>query len=218
MATPIATPTSGTRRAATTALRWRREGWRARERAVIAAGRALVSEGLVVGTVGNVSARHGDELRITPTRTSYETMRRRDLVRVNAASGRPLSAAATPSRELPLHLAVYRARPDVAAVVHTHSPHATAWSFLDRPLEPALEDLDYYGIGAIRTAAPAPPGSDELAHNVSRALGSSNAVLLGDHGVLTTGRSVDDALLTARVVEHHARIAWLVRGAAAPPA
>ncbi len=143
-------------------------------------------------------------------------MRRRDLVRVDADTGRPLSAAARPSRELPLHLAVYRARPDVAAVIHTHSPHATAWSFLDVPLQPALEDLDYYGIGSVRTAAPAPPGSDDLAHNVSRALGRSNAVLLGEHGVLAVGPTVDDALLTARVVEHHARIAWLLRGAATP--
>ncbi len=217
MATPIATaPATTSRRGGALRVRWRRESWRARERAILAAGRALVTEGLVVGTVGNVSARHRGELRITPTRTAYETMRRRDLVRVDAASGRPLTAAAAPSRELPLHLAVYRARPDVAAVVHTHSPYATAWSFLDLPLEPEVEDLDYYGIGAIRTAAPAPPGSDELAYNVSRALGNSNAVLLADHGVLTTGCSVDNALLAARVVEQQARIAWMVRAAGAP--
>ncbi|MFA4930061.1 MAG: class II aldolase/adducin family protein [Patulibacter sp.] len=188
-----------------------RTGWRRRERAVLTAGRTLVAEGLVIGTVGNVSARHGRELRITPTRRAYETMRRRDLVRVDSDSGLPLTADAHPSRELPLHLAVYRARPDVAAVIHTHSPYATAWSFLDAPLEPALEDLDYFGIGPVRTAAAAPPGSDALAANVSQALGGSNAVLLGHHGVLTTGRSVDEALVAARVVEHQARIAWLVR-------
>lgn len=189
-----------------------RRPWRAYDRAVLAAGRSLVTDGLVVGTVGNVSARLGSELRITPTRRAYETMRRRDLVRVDTDSGRPLSAGAQPSRELPLHLAVYRARPDVAAVIHTHSPHATAWSFLDLPLEPALEDLAYYGIGEIRTAPPAPAGSEELAHNVSRALGRSNAVLLGHHGVLTTGGSVEEALNAARVVEHQAQVAWLVRG------
>lgn len=191
-----------------------RGSWRRRERAIIAAGRSLVRDGLVIGTVGNVSARHEHELRITPTRTPYETMRRRDLVRVDTASGRPLSADARPSRELPLHLAVYRARPDVDAVIHTHSPYATAWSFLAQPLEPALEDLEYFGIGPVRTAAPAPPGSDDLAHNVSQALGGSNAVLLGRHGVLTTGASVEQALVAARVVEHQARIAWLVRSPA----
>lgn len=211
MATPSATTAPLAAEASGVALRGRRS-WRAVERAVLAAGRSLVADGLVIGTVGNVSARCGRELRITPTRHPYEAMRRRDLVRVDADSGRPLSAGARPSRELPLHLAVYRARPDVAAVIHTHSPYATAWSFLDQPVEPALEDLAYYGIGEIRTAAPAPPGSDDLAHNVSRALGRSNAVLLGHHGVLTTGGSVAEALNAARVVEHQAQVAWLVRG------
>jgi L-fuculose-phosphate aldolase len=189
-------------------------GWRRRERAVLAAGRALLAEGLVIGTVGNVSARHGRELRITPTRRAYATMRRRDLVRIDCDSGTPLGVGARPSRELPLHLAVYRARPDVGAVIHTHSPYATAWSFLDLPLEPALEDLEYFGIGPVRTAAWAGPGTDALAANVSQALGGSNAVLLGRHGVLTTGGSVDEALVAARVVEHQARIAWLVRAPA----
>lgn len=211
MATPTATTASLTAASGSLARGGRRP-WRAYDRAVLAAGRSLVADGLVVGTVGNVSARHGSELRITPTRRPYETMRRRDLVRVDADSGRPLSAGARPSRELPLHLAVYRARPDVAAVIHTHSPHATAWSFLDQPLEPELEDLAYYGIGEIRTAAWAGPGTDELAHNVSRALGRSNAVLLGHHGVLTTGGSVEEALNAARVVEHQAQVAWLIRG------
>lgn len=215
MATRSASSPHATRRTdAPSAVRVpaRRTSWRRQERAILAAGRSLVADGLVIGTVGNVSARRDGELRITPTRRAYETMRRRDLVRVDAASGRPLSTDARPSRELPLHLAVYRARPDVAAVIHTHSPYATAWSFFDEPFEPELEDLAYYGIGEIRTAAWAPPGSDELAHNVSHALGRANAVLLGQHGVLTTGTSVDEALNAARVVEHQAQVAWLVRG------
>lgn len=214
MATPSATTTRTPARTGTTGRRWTLSGradWARRDRAILAAGRSLIADGLVVGTVGNVSARHGDELRITPTRQPYETMRRRDLVRVDTRSGVPLASDARPSRELPLHLAVYCTRPDVAAVIHTHSPYATAWSFLDRALEPALEDLDYFGVGPVRTAAPAPPGSDALAANVSQALGGSNAVLLGRHGVLTTGTSVDDALVAARVVEHQARIAWLLR-------
>lgn len=211
MATPSTTATLRARSIAGLPLA-RHKSWRRHERAILAAGRSLVAENLVIGTVGNVSARCGNELRITPTRHPYETMRRRDLVRIDTTTGQPLSTDARPSRELPLHLAVYRARPDVAAVIHTHSPHATAWSFLDQPLEPALEDLAYYGIGQIRTAAPAPPGSNELAHNVSRALGTSNAVLLGEHGVLATGRTVDEALNAARVVEHQAQVAWLVRG------
>ena len=182
-------------------------------RRIVAVARALETEGLVVGTVGNVSARAGVALLITPTRAPYARMRRRDLARVNVASGDPLPGA-VPSRELPLHLAVYRARPDVGAVVHTHSVAATAWSFLDEPLGPELEDLAYHGIAPVRTASPAAPGSAELAAGAVLALGEGSAVLLGRHGLLTVGDTPERALLVARVLERQAQIGWLLRGAA----
>jgi L-fuculose-phosphate aldolase len=179
----------------------------------VAVARALEAEGLVVGTVGNVSARDGATLLITPTRAPYDRMRRRDLARVDVASGEP-ARGAVPSRELPLHLAVYRARPDVGAVVHTHSIAATAWSFLDEPLGPELEDLAYHAIDPVRTAAAAAPGSAELASGAVAALGSGSAVLLGRHGLLAVGDTPERALLVARVLERQAQIGWLLRGAA----
>ncbi|WP_210491452.1 class II aldolase/adducin family protein [Patulibacter sp. SYSU D01012] len=187
-------------------------GARRRARAVVTAARALLDEGHVVGSVGNVSARVGRELRITPTRAAYERMRPRDLVRVDLATG-AVRGAGVPSRELPLHLALYRARPDVGAVVHTHSVAATAWSFLGEALAPELEDLGYYDVGAVATAPAAPAGSAELARGAVAALGGGGAVLLGGHGVLTVGRTPEDAVVVARVVERQARVAWLLRGA-----
>jgi L-fuculose-phosphate aldolase len=186
---------------------------RALGRRVIAVARTLESDGLVVGTVGNVSARDGAALLITPTRAPYARMRRRELARVDVASGEP-GRGAVPSRELPVHLAVYRARPDVRAVVHTHSVAATAWSFLDEPLGPELEDLAYHGIAPVRTAPAAAPGSVELASGAVAALGSGSAVLLGRHGLLTVGDTPERALLVARVLERQAQIGWLLRGAA----
>jgi L-fuculose-phosphate aldolase len=185
---------------------------RALLREAIEVARTLEPEGLVVGTVGNVSVRIGDELRITPTRTSYGSMRARDLVAVDLGSGE--TTGGTPSRELPLHLAVLRARPDVGAVLHTHSVAATAWSFLDEPLRPELEDLAYHGIAPVQRSPPAPAGSDELARVAASILGDDRALLLGHHGVLTVGATPREALLVARVVERPARVAWLVRGAA----
>jgi len=182
-------------------------------RGAVEVARALEPEGLVVGTVGNVSVRTGPTAHVTPTRTAYAGMRDRDLVMIDIVSGTTLGRG-TPSRELPLHLAVYRARGDVGAVLHTHSVAATAWSFLDEPLRPELEDLDYHGIAPIRTSRPAPAGSAELARGAAEALGDGSAVLLGHHGVLTVGSTPEDALLVARVVERQARVAWLVRGAA----
>jgi L-fuculose-phosphate aldolase len=190
-----------------------RSGRRALRRAsveLLRAAAAMADSGLVVGTVGNVSVRVGDVVRITPTRCEYAGMRRRDLVTVDVDSGRTLRRGA-PSRELPLHLAVYRARPDAAAVIHTHSPAASAWSFLGEPLGPELEDLAYYDIGPVRTAVPAPAGSEALAASVVAAVGGSRAVLLGEHGVLALGPTPAAALTVARVVEHQAQVAWYLR-------
>jgi L-fuculose-phosphate aldolase len=119
--------------------------------------------------------------------------------------------ARTASREWPLHAAIYRARPEAGAIMHTHSVHATAWSFLDEPLGPATEELEYYATGPIRTSAPAQAGSDRLGDNAVAALGASSAVLLGRHGVVAVGPTPDDALVIARVVEHQAQVAWLLR-------
>lgn len=177
-------------------------------RAVIRAAREMECRGLVVGSTGNASVRLRDGVAITPTRAVYETMRCRDLV-VTTPAGEVVRGRGTPSRELPLHLAVYAARPDVGAVIHTHSPHATAWSLRGRPLDVDVEDLGYYDVGEVRCAPYAPPGTAALAANAAAALASSRAVLLGRHGVLAVGRDPADALLAARVVEHVAQVAGL---------
>jgi L-fuculose-phosphate aldolase len=179
-------------------------------RRIVAAGRRMLDLGLVTGSVGNVSARAGDRVLITPSAQPYGRMRRRDLVVLDAATGAARSRG-RPSREAALHLAVYARRPDVGAVVHTHSAHATAWSFLGEPLGPPLEELAYYDVGPIRTAPYRPPGSPELAEAAARTLGDSRAVLLARHGVVCVGATVDEALTLASVVEHQARVALLLR-------
>ncbi|MCW3022186.1 MAG: class aldolase/adducin family protein [Conexibacter sp.] len=182
---------------------------------IVDAARRLAAQGLVIGTTGNVSARIAGRVWITPTRTPYAALRPDDLAGVEVASGRRLSAA-TPSMELPLHLAVYRTRSDVRAVVHTHSPHATAWSFLDRPLAPTTEDLTYHGLGPVETCAGGPPGTQALATSVGRALRSEHAVLVAGHGVVAVGDTVELAVARAAAVEHVAQIAWLLRHEALP--
>lgn len=181
------------------------------ERQVLAAGRALAARDMVTGTTGNVSVRRGGAIVITPSRTVYATMRRRDLVTV-ALDGTVRRGRRTPSRELALHLAVYAARADAGAVVHTHTPHATAWSFLDLPLRPRTEEMDYYDIGEVRTSRPAPAGSLQMARAAVSALGDARAVLLGRHGTLTVGADLEEAMAIAQALEHQAHVAWLMRG------
>lgn len=178
--------------------------------ALVAAARELRTLGLVAGTVGNVSYRSRDHILITPTRVHPCALEPDELVEVDLARGAH-DPRARPSRELPLHLEVYRRRSDVRAVVHTHSPHATAWSYLADPLEPRLEDLDYHRVGEVRTSEPAPAGSTKLARVATVTLGDSAAVLLGRHGVLAVGASLRDAISVAEVIERQAEVSWLLR-------
>jgi L-fuculose-phosphate aldolase len=172
----------------------------------------MPQRGLGVGTVGSVSARVGDRIRITPSRMPYDRVTPRDLNSVDL-SGR-FAGRHAPSCELPLHLAIYLARPDVHAVVHTHSACATAWSCLGERLSPQLEETAYYSIGPVRTSEWAPAGSAGLAAAATGALGGSRAVLLARHGVVAVGDAPEDALMVALAVEHIARVALIVRSAA----
>jgi L-fuculose-phosphate aldolase len=165
---------------------------------------------LVAGSVGNLSVRCGSRLLITPTSLPYESMRRRDLVLVDE-DGRPRAGSRAPSRELPLHLAIYRSRPDVGAIVHCHSVWAAAWSYLGERLQPETEETTYYGIGQVRTAQPAAAGTEALARAAAESLGSSRAVLLSGHGTVAVAATCESAVTIAAAVEHQAQIAWLLR-------
>ena len=109
-----------------------------------------------------------------------------------------------------MHLAIYRCRADVQAIVHCHSPYATAWSCLGEPLEPITEEFAYFGLGNVRTTRRVPAGSPALATVAARGLGDALATLLGGHGTVAVGPDLESAATVARVIEHQARIAWLV--------
>ena len=175
--------------------------------AVLRAARAMLARGLVVAAQGNVSARDGERMWITPSALPYETMTPADVVPL-ALDGTPLAGARAPSREWALHAAIYRARSDARAIVHTHSVHATAWSFRGEELALATEDLP----DPVATAAFAPAGSQELAAAAVERLGRRPAVLLARHGVVAVGPSPDAALDVCALVERAAHMGWLLRG------
>ena len=154
---------------------------------VVATARAMADEGLVAGSEGNVSARDGDVLHITPAGLPYGEMSPDDLVTLDL-SGRVVAGERDPSSERAVHLAVYAARPDVLAIVHTHSPAATG----STTVAPVSEF--------------APSGSTELAANVVAALGSGDCVVMARHGVVSVGATPDEALSIARRVEASAAV------------
>ena len=167
------------------------------DREIIAAGRRMSALGLVAGTEGNVSARIPGGLRITPSSVPYEAIGETDLVTVDPR-GVVTAGDRAPSSELPLHLAIYSARPDVGAIVHTHSPAAIAWSLRNEDL-PGGRVHD-----TVRTAPAADPGSRELARVAVAALGPRAALLMAGHGVVAVAASPDEALAVAIDVENRA--------------
>jgi ribulose-5-phosphate 4-epimerase/fuculose-1-phosphate aldolase len=188
---------------------------RSERRDIVEVARAMAAGGLVPATAGNVSRRTSRGILITPTRRAYRSMRRRDLILLDGAGTR-ISGRHEPSREVPLHLAIYGDRPDVGAIIHTHSPYATAWSFRGLRL-PDSEDLEYLGVGPVQTSPPAPAGSEALAGAVAGSLGESKATLIGEHGVVAVGADPWEALEVAEVVEAAARVAWILSGRVAEP-
>lgn len=178
--------------------------------AVVEAAREMLRLGLVTGTSGNVSARDGDRVLITPSATPYERMTEDDLVAIGP-DGEPAEGGGEPSSEWRVHAAIYATRPDADAIVHTHSVHATAWSFGGEPLDTGTEELEAAARGAVLTAPFAPTGSDAIAAAAVDALGDRGAVLLGRHGVVGVAATAAEALATCVVVERQAQLALLLR-------
>lgn len=174
---------------------------------IVTIGLELLEEGLIAGTWGNISGRcfQSELVAITPSGRNYRTISPEDIVIVDY-DGRIKEGNGIPSSELPLHLAIYKARPDVQAVVHTHSIFASACSVARKTIPPIIEDLIQVAGGSIEVAEYALPGTAQLAVNTVNALGTKNAVLLANHGVIGCGQSLCDALLACELVEKAAQI------------
>ena len=161
-------------------------------------GRRLAASGLTVETWGNLSLRDEEgRVYITPSGMDYLSCTPEDIVVVDM-EGRVLEGARRPSTELGLHLAVYRARGDVGAVVHTHAIYSTVFAALGREIPLCLDE-----------AAPTLGDTVRVCHYAAQALeGGANACLLRAHGAVCVGRTMDQAFRVARVLEMTAEICW----------
>jgi len=112
-----------------------------------------------------------------------------------------------PSTELLLHQAIYEKRPDVGAIVHTHSIFATAFAVAERPIPAVTEEMAQVIGGSVEPAPYAPCGSSALAELAARHLNRKQAVLLAKHGLVGVGRDLKEALLSCIIVEKTAQIA-----------
>jgi L-ribulose-5-phosphate 4-epimerase len=165
---------------------------------------------LVVWTSGNVSARDPESglVVIKPSGIRYEALRPEDHIVVNL-EGEVVEGTLKPSSDTASHLYIYRHRADVNGVVHTHSPYATAFAALGRPIPVYLTAMaDEFG-GPIPCAGFALIGGEAIGKQVIEHIGASPAVLLKNHGVFTIGPTAEAAVKAAVMVEDAARTVWL---------
>jgi L-fuculose-phosphate aldolase len=165
---------------------------------VVRLARRLRPDGLVVGTAGNLSARRGKLVAITPSGLNYDDLDA-ELVCVVDLDGRHVQCELEPSAELPMHLAAYRSA-GAGAVVHTHAPFATAIACAEDEL-PAVHYLIAELGGAVRVAPYATFGTRELAAGLAEALEGRNAALLASHGAITIGDTLAKAYERSLILE-----------------
>lgn len=171
---------------------------------MIATARALNALNLNRGKAGNVSARIEGAFVITPSGMAYDALVADDLVFVS--DGGAFAGTRAPSSEWRMHQAIYAAQPDVGAIVHAHSPFATAIACLDRGIPPFHYMVAVAGGDDIRCAPYATFGTPELAAHTVAALVGRRACLLAHHGLVAVGTNLDRALALAVDVEALAEI------------
>lgn len=174
---------------------------------VVKIARAIYQEKLVFGTWGNVSCRPvEDRIIITPSGIPYLDLQFVDMVVVDA-KGNVLEGRWKPSTELPMHLAIYQARSDAGAIVHTHSPYSTAFAVARQEIPVVIEEQAQIIGGIVKVADYALAGSQELADNAVQILGKEQtAVLLANHGLVCIGDDLETALQRCKIVERTAQI------------
>lgn len=207
-------------------------------RSVVAAVNELYEHNLITPTGGNLSVRcpDSDHILVTASRIFKGNLGPEHVLEVDS-KGKPVTVGAAeaqgalftgsgtqgpagsepfppgrrirPSVETGMHLAIYAARPDVGAVVHTHAPLATVWGLFDEPV-PALT-VDSIKFTEMRVVAFSAPGSRELATQTAEALNRGPAALLRNHGLVTVGKDLREAVNTALALEESLRVSLLAR-------
>jgi L-fuculose-phosphate aldolase len=180
---------------------------------VAAASRRLAAEGLVLGTAGNISAREGSSVAITPTGAALAELSPAEVTVVDL-DGRVLDGDLAPTSEIELHLGVYR-RYEAGAVVHTHAPMATALScVLDEV--PCVHYMMLLLGGKVPVAPYATFGTPELAESVLDTLEGRSAALMANHGAIAFAGDVDTAVEHSLLLEWACTVYWRAKSLGEP--
>lgn len=182
--------------------------------ALLATALAACRCGLNHGSTGNLSVRQGGGMLITPTAVPYDHLQEADLVEL-PLDGKP-PAGARPSSEWRLHADIYRQRPDAGAVLHAHPRFSTTIACLREDLPAVHYMIAITGGDRVRCSDYALFGTAELSAAAVAALGTSKACLLANHGLVTVGRDLPEALRIAEEVEIVAEYWWRARAVGTP--
>lgn len=157
--------------------------------------RALAARDMLIGSSGNVSARHGSGMLISPTGCDADTLTPDDIVEVTFDGA--YHGPTRPSSEWELHASIYQVDPSAGVIVHTHSDHATALACLNRPLPAFHYNVAEFGGEDVRCVPYATFGTPELAVLAAAAIAGRRACLLANHGMIVHGRTPAQALAAA---------------------
>ena len=182
---------------------------------IVRYSRLMYDEHLVSATSGNISMRlpdRADSFAITPSSESYLTMTE-DRIVIMTIDGEILQCPkdAKPSSEWRLHAELYRAKPEVKAIVHTHSPYATSFAVIRERIPLILIEMQPWLGGDVPLAEYAPTGSLQLGLNAARDIGERGGCLLANHGVVAVGDTLDLAYVRATYIEDAAKIYHMAR-------
>jgi L-fuculose-phosphate aldolase len=172
--------------------------------------------GFMPGTSGNLSVRLDDHrLLVTPTGVSKFLLRSADMVLIDL-HGRPLNGHRKVTSEVSMHLAVYRQRDEVKAIVHSHPPIATAFACIGRGLEEMLCQEAVMTLGVVPLANYATTGTEEVAASLAPFIPDHDAILMANHGAVTYGKTLNEAFQKMEIVEHLANIELVAHQLGAP--
>ena len=168
-------------------------------------GRKIAEAGLTAGAGGNISARDGRLVWVKPSGLAMADLKGTDLCCIDVDSGRQIDGKLKPTSELPMHLAVYRARPDIRAIFHTHSPWASGLvSTTGSDFKPMFAEV-INDLGGIVTVPYLTPSTRELADSVAEAARANETIFLQNHGVVALGRTMKQAFFRCCVAEDAAK-------------
>lgn len=175
---------------------------------LIEAGKQMLEKKLTVETWGNLSLRDPEtgSIYLTPSAMAYHTIAPEDVAVVDR-EGRLISGRRKPTIEKDLHLELYRARPEINAIIHTHPVRSQVFAVLRQEIPPIIDEAAQVLGGTVRVAEYALPGSGALARNVRAAMtGRVRACLMANHGAVCVGESMEQAFKVCAVLEMTAEI------------